>query len=117
MNAYIKAFKNFFNFKDRSSRSDFWLFNLFNLIVTILLSGISIGAAMNGVPEASTIISIVLFIISLPGISLVFRRIHDVNKSGWYFLLFFIPIINLFAMLYFSFAKTVTENNTRGEVI
>ena len=76
------AFKNAFNFKDRSSRSEYWFFYLFNCLLYIpvfVLDG-TIGSN----ETFSLIYGIVFGFISL---SLNVRRIHDINRSGWWMLL------------------------------
>jgi uncharacterized membrane protein YhaH (DUF805 family) len=86
MKWYIKVLQQYSVFKGRASRSEYWYFVLFNLIITIIISIIDVAA---GTVYINTIYSLAVL---LPSIAVGVRRMHDVNKSGWYIL---IPIYNL----------------------
>lgn len=68
-----------FNFHDRAPRSEFWWFALGGWILGIIL------ALLNVIPVLGQIIYIVgsiwLFIATL---SVGVRRLHDLNRSGWW---------------------------------
>ena len=71
------------NFSGRASRSEFWFFYLFNIIcyAILLLLVFSVGF------ELFWVFAIFIFGMILPSIAVLVRRLHDVNKSGWFFLL------------------------------
>jgi uncharacterized membrane protein YhaH (DUF805 family) len=48
-----------------------------------------------------------IYLVIIAGI----RRLHDLNKSGWYLLLAFIPIVNIIMILYLLFAPGKVEGN------
>lgn len=52
--------------------------------------------------------------LSLSGISLTIRRSHDLNKSGWFLLLLFIPIVNLYAIFKLWLSKGTEGPNRFG---
>jgi uncharacterized membrane protein YhaH (DUF805 family) len=83
---YIGVLKNYTKFDGRASRSEYWYFVLANVIISIVL--MVIGFAIN-----SDILSNLYSLVTLvPAIAVAVRRMHDVNKSGWFIL---IPIYNL----------------------
>lgn len=86
MSYYLKVLKNYAKFDGRARRSEFWYFFLFNIIVAVVLNIIE---NLTGFSILSTIYSLAVLI---PGIAVSIRRMHDVNKSGWYVL---IPIYDL----------------------
>jgi uncharacterized membrane protein YhaH (DUF805 family) len=86
MNYYLEVLKKYAQFTGRSRRSEYWYFVLFNFIITMVLFGI--GMAI-GFPAFYNIYSLATLI---PYIAVAVRRMHDVNKSGWFIL---IPIYNL----------------------
>ena len=86
MSYYFKVLKSYSKFRGRARRSEYWYFFLFNAIVAAVLS---IIASSTDLPILSTIYSLAILI---PGIAVSVRRMHDVNKSGWYII---IPIYNL----------------------
>lgn len=77
-------------FTGRSRRSEFWYFTLFSVIVSLVIS--IIGGIFGDTLQLvlSLIVNLALF---LPSFGLTFRRLHDINKSGWWWLLSIIPVI------------------------
>ena len=91
MNYYLAVLNKYATFKGRARRKEYWYFVLFNFLIILALPFIS---TITGVVEATggDFISVVYkFIMFIPSIAVGIRRMHDVNKSGWFF---FIPIYN-----------------------
>ena len=103
--AYVKMWKNFANFKGRASRADYWWAYLANLIVSFV---IGIVAGIVKLPILTTIYMIAILI---PSLSLAVRRLHDTNRSGWTYLLCLIPIVGTIIVLVFFCLPSVNENN------
>lgn len=83
---FIVALKRYVEFKGRSSRAEFWYFVLF-LVIFSAVSEIIDGIFRTNI--FNPIVSVVLFI---PNISVAVRRLHDIDRSGWWWLF---PIVNL----------------------
>jgi len=92
-NAISSCLNKYAVFTGRATRSEYWYFVLFLIIVSILSNFIS---ALMGSDLAGLIIQIFFWI---PSLSVSIRRMHDVNKSGWFIL---VPI--------YSFILTVTPS-------
>ena len=73
------CFKKYFDFKGRASRSEYWYFFLFLVIGYAILIGLSFAAY----PFAFLLGAFVIAII-IPWLSVAVRRLHDINKSGWW---------------------------------
>jgi uncharacterized membrane protein YhaH (DUF805 family) len=86
MKWYLLVLKKYAVFNGRARRSEYWYFVLFNVIVSIILKVVGFGI---GSPFLDSIYSLAVL---LPSLGVAVRRMHDVNKSGWYCL---IPIYNL----------------------
>ena len=86
MKWYLLVFKKYAVFNGRARRSEYWYFALFNITISVLLN---IIGALSGLFFLGLVYSLIVFI---PGIAVAIRRMHDVNKSGWYLL---IPVYNL----------------------
>ena len=100
-------FKNYFNFRGRASRSEFWWFALAYFIVAIIigtLEGLVQGIYYAGSGIASNLLSLALMIGQL---SLNARRLQDRGHSGWWQLAPLVPIIPL---IYFSILLIATES-------
>ena len=73
------CFKKYFDFKGRASRSEYWYFTLFILI------GYAIGITLGLMAPVFFIINGVFFLlVIIPWVAVAARRLHDINKSGWF---------------------------------
>ena len=73
----------YFNFKGRASRSEFWFFYLF----LVIGYGISISTIFISIKLFIGTISIFVLAMIIPSLAVTVRRLHDINKSGWFILL------------------------------
>jgi uncharacterized membrane protein YhaH (DUF805 family) len=112
--AVSKCYKKYFKFKGRASRSEYWWFVLLAILFAwpLLLTELETGFWY-------TILSFIYFMLTLsvafPLISVWVRRMHDVNKSGWVWLFFLIPIIGLILLIRWSTKEGDREANKFGE--
>lgn len=115
------CFSKYVTFSGRAARSEFWWFALFVFAGQIVLSWIDI--ALWGTTEVApgsiagstdTPILSVLFGLAtlLPMISVAVRRLHDRNKSGWWYWLMLIPLVG-FIILIVWFATEGTRGANR----
>ena len=82
-------FVNYFNFKRSQFRGAFWYIVLLSLIINILLPLCSYWMA----PEILVTLTVFYYlIVFIPTLALNIRRLHDVNKSGWWLLIAFTGI-------------------------
>ena len=71
------------NFSGRASRSEFWFFYLFNIIVYAILLLLIVNVSF----KFLWVFGIFVLGIIIPALAVTFRRLHDINKSGWFLLL------------------------------
>lgn len=99
--------KKYFVFEGRASRSEYWWFQLvvipFYFISEIVVEG----------PASYFFLIIALFLL-IPAIAAGVRRIHDVNKSGFYILLGLIPFIGGLILLFFLIPEGTKGKNNYG---
>ncbi|MBW1617419.1 DUF805 domain-containing protein [Empedobacter falsenii] len=97
-------FDNYANFSGRARRSEFWYTTLINTIFFII-SFICLFKFINISDIVSYtiggIIVLFFFITLIPRLALISRRLHDTGKSGWFYLLTFIPGGNLILLIFF----------------
>ncbi len=106
MNPIISCFNKYAVFSGRASRKEYWSFTLFMFIMNVVLA--MIDEQMN--LDYDLLGTIFTFVTFLPMIAVACRRLHDVNKSGWFQL---IPIYNLILWL----KKGDTATNRFGDAV
>jgi uncharacterized membrane protein YhaH (DUF805 family) len=100
MKWYLKVLNQYADFSGRARRSEYWMFTLFNVIfaiVAMILDNV-LGTAIQGIGYGLIYILYVL-VLFIPGLAVAARRLHDVGKSGWMFLIVLIPIVGAIWLL------------------
>jgi uncharacterized membrane protein YhaH (DUF805 family) len=112
---YILVFKRWLDFRGRSRRSEYWYFSLANFIVSILLSVIESVVGIDGEGFGGGALSGIYSLVTLvPGLSVSFRRLHDVGKSAWWLLLVLIPILGWIPLLIWCIRDSDENRNEYG---
>ena len=94
---YLGMFRQYFGFRGRTRRREFWWAFLFNTIVSVgvaFLDGF-VFSGYDGREYRGLLILIYLLVSFLPLLAIQVRRLHDTNKSGWWVLLFPMPVLNI----------------------
>ena len=109
--AVTRALKqNYCNFEGRASRSEFWWFYLFSLLL-----GWAIGLIFMFSDTLELIVSgVVSLALLLPSLGLGVRRLHDTNHSGWWLLLWFVPVIGWIVLLIWLIQDSEHHPNQYG---
>ena len=107
-NAIKICFQKFFIFTNRASRSEYWWFILFYTI----FASIPTFVPNENLVVFGYIMSLLLFI---PGIAVTVRRLHDINKSGWFIFISLIPILGSIIVLVMTIEKGTLGKNRFGE--
>ncbi|WP_442266676.1 DUF805 domain-containing protein [Tenacibaculum sp. ZS6-P6] len=94
MNWYLKVLKDYANFSGRARREEFWMFTLISFLINI---GLSLIIAV--IPELFILSTLYSLIILIPTLAVTARRLHDIGKSGWTFLIILIPVIGIILLL------------------
>jgi len=106
-NSVISCFNKYFDFETRSSRKEFWYWQLFRILMFLTITYLeSLGL--------SGLLFISNFIFLIPEIAVSIRRLHDINKSGWWILLT-LTIIGIIPLTYFYCIKGDDGANDYGQ--
>jgi uncharacterized membrane protein YhaH (DUF805 family) len=83
--AIKSGFRNYVNFSGRAARSEYWYWILFSMLMAIgsFLIDLALFPQLN-VSPINTIVELALL---LPGLAVSVRRLHDLDFTGWWFLL------------------------------
>jgi uncharacterized membrane protein YhaH (DUF805 family) len=106
--AITAGFQNYVNFSGRSQRSAFWWWALFTAILAI------VAAAVDGMLETVIVYPIVVLGFLLPNLAVQIRRLHDTDRSGWFILLSFIPLVGAIILLVWYCQKGTEGANRFG---
>ncbi len=109
--AIVSGFSNYVNFSGRAARSEFWYWLLFALIVSAVTA--ILDTAIFPDSYVSPFNSIAGLILLLPGIAVSVRRLHDLDRTGWWMLIIF-TIIGVFLLLVWDCIKGTTGSNRFG---
>lgn len=110
---------NIFSFQGRLGRLRYLAYNVgVNLILMIAMVPLMGATAfMGGDPDGMSVIGIVvvgLFYVGTIVVSIMFgkRRMNDLNRRGWWILLFIVPLVNVALAIYLlCFPGTDGPNN------
>ena len=122
-NAFIKCF----DFKSRSSRSEFWYFYLFTTILGFIgiqidrlfnleILGLQLTQNINEVAILGPTYIFLYFLFFVPSLSLYIRRLHDTDRSGWWLLIAIIPFIGIITLIFFWCLKGSQNRNRYGDI-
>lgn len=110
--AVKRFFKKYATFSGRASRSEYWWWTLVSVSVGIVLC---LLMSLTGIPDsngqtpefgAGAAVAVSLFFLwflalIIPSIALTVRRLHDSNKSGWWYFINVIPFVGGIILLVF----------------
>jgi uncharacterized membrane protein YhaH (DUF805 family) len=109
MNYFLDPLKKYADFTGRASKTEYWMFILFYTVIYIALVAIDYATGMG---VLSLIYSLALLV---PSVSVATRRLHDIDRSGWWQLIVLIPLIGIIVILVFMAQDSDPETNQYGE--
>lgn len=116
MDWYWEVLKKYAVFGGRAGRSEYWYFFLFNLIVSLALGVIDGGAGLTFGPGLGVLGLIYALAVFLPSLGVGIRRLHDTNRTGWWFLISVVPIAGFIILLIYFIQEGTAGPNRYGPV-
>ena len=118
MNWYLEVLKNnYANFSGRARRKEYWMFSLVNIIIIAILYAIimsSVDYYTGDISGLGIVALVILCIYALgifiPSLAVTIRRLHDTDKSGWWYLISFIPFGGLVIFIFMCLDGTKGSN-------
>ena len=98
--AISTCFSKYADFNGRAGRSEYWWFALFVALFT------TAAALINDTAYGLSLLAIIL-----PHNAVAVRRLHDIDKSGWWLLLMVVPLVNL--ILIYWYCQTGSDVGNR----
>ena len=106
---FKKVIKNTFNYQGRARRKEYWYYILIASIIIL------IGFTLDGILDTpDTLSGLAGFILFFPSLAVTIRRLHDIGRSGWWYLISAIPLIGSLILLFWNCQETSPETNQWG---
>jgi uncharacterized membrane protein YhaH (DUF805 family) len=101
------GFNKYVTFSGRAARSEYWFWTLFTVIASIVAG---ILDAIVGFGIIGTIVSLAVL---LPSIAVAVRRLHDLDRTGWWILIAF-TVIGIILLIVWDCTKGTSGPNRFG---
>jgi uncharacterized membrane protein YhaH (DUF805 family) len=115
--AIASCFVNYAKFSGRAARSEYWHFVLFlalGRIVTRILDAVIFNSPFNEYLSLHPLNSIFSLVVLVPTFAVAVRRLHDVNRSGWWLLMYLTIIGIIYPLLVWKCTKETEGDNRFG---
>ena len=111
----MRPLTKYADFSDRAPRAEYWWFYLLSIVAyivsTIVDSVIGTGGALGPYGILSMVVMLGLLI---PSLAAGVRRLHDTDRSGWWLLIVFIPLVGAIVLLIFFVLEGTKGDNRFG---
>ncbi|TCK62298.1 DUF805 domain-containing protein [Seleniivibrio woodruffii] len=104
MQWYLKAWKNWSDFKGRATRTEYWMFTLFNFAAYAVLGFLDFFAGL------SLLDALYSLAVLIPLLAVTVRRLHDTDRSGFWIFILLVPFIGLIVLIVFLAQESRTDN-------
>ncbi len=109
-------------FTGRAARPEFWWWCLFTFLLGIatgfidhLVIGPRLGIESFAEDSPEILSAIVSLGLLLPGLAVSVRRLHDIDRSGWWLLIILIPLIGVLVLIYWTVQRGTDGPNRFGK--
>lgn len=110
MKSYLYCLSQYANFSGRDGRAVFAIFYLMHtlasLLAVVLEFALGLGLPLSLLYGLATLV---------PVIAAAVRRLHDMDKSGWWLLVGLIPLVGLIFLIWMSVMPGSEDENQYGE--
>ena len=110
--AVRKVLNNYVNFQGRASRAEYWWWALFTFIIGVIfgaleVTGLKIFAILGGIVNLALL---------LPGLGVLWRRLHDMGRAGGWAFIALVPIVGAIILIYWLVQPSEQFTNRFGDV-
>lgn len=118
MQWFIYCLKNYAKFDGRAGRPEYWFYALFSTLIFFILQFLSsilgFQYAMNELITVYPLASIWQVVTFVPSLAVGVRRMHDINRSGFWLLFLLLPLIGWLLIMIFALLKGNNDDNDYG---
>jgi uncharacterized membrane protein YhaH (DUF805 family) len=115
MNWYLQALRQYATFDGRSRRKEYWYFALFNMLAIVALVVVdSVAGTFSEEMGVGVLSGLYMLAVSIPGLAVSVRRLHDIGRTGWWVLIGVIPLIGTLVLLVLAVLDSQPGANRYG---
>jgi len=115
VNWYREALRKYATFEGRARRREYWYFVFGNFLAMIALMTVDLTiGTFNETAEIGLFSGLFTLAILIPSFAVTVRRLHDTDRSGWWVLISFIPILGTLVLLVFTLLDSQPGANRFG---
>jgi uncharacterized membrane protein YhaH (DUF805 family) len=104
------CFSKYVTFAGRAPRAEYWFFALFVVLVNIVIGIISAASHEIG----SILSGLFVLAVLLPSISVSVRRLHDIDRSGWWYWIALVPVVGVILLIVWFCTRGTRGPNRYG---
>ena len=107
---YLKVLRQYADFEGRARRSEYWYFVLVNILVYVPLY--LVARLVDGPVGiiAACLYALYALVLVIPSLAVKVRRLHDIDRSGWWILIGFIPLVGGIILLIWECEDSYPDN-------
>ena len=109
MKYWVGCWKKYATFSGRARRKEYWMFILFNMLVAFGVNIVDAVLGMEGVLATGYSLAALI-----PAWAVFTRRMHDIGKSGWWWLIGLVPVVGAIVLLVFACKDSEPGDNAYG---
>ena len=114
MQAISSGYSKYVTFSGRASRSEYWFFTLFSVLVAIVTAILDVVLGLNFAIFYGPLYVVFALVNFLPSISVLVRRLHDTDRSGWWYWIALVPIVGIILLLVWFCTRGTSGENRFG---
>ena len=108
------GFRRYIDFRGRSSRAEYWWWTLFIVLVGIIATAIDTVVLGTDLWDTGLVGWVFSLATLSPDLAVSVRRLHDINRSGWWLLLYFVLVIGWIVLLVWAIKRGDVGPNKYG---
>ena len=109
MKYWVGCWKKYATFNGRARRKEYWMFILFNMLVAFGVNVVDAVLGMEGLLGGLYSLAVLI-----PGWAVFTRRMHDIGKSGWWWLIGLVPVVGAIVLFVFMCKDSQPGDNAYG---
>ena len=113
--AIIRGFRNYATFSGRATRAESWWWVLFTVLTGIVLAVVdTLTGTMGMFGDSGLLGQLFALAVLVPSVALGARRLHDINRTGWWLLLWFVLVIGWVVLIVWAIKRGDKGPNKYG---